>query len=161
MVILAFARHLQFAIYCSCKFILIVLNRVLRICLTVTSTCICTHTYRHHDWLYRHIPGPEGVRGRNSDNALILKQLGWEPTVKLADGLKMTYDWIKDQLTSEKDHSAYSKSTIVQTSAPRELGSLREADGKEGFEKAKQAAREGFEAAGFTVNGHTNVQAAS
>lgn len=120
------------------------------------------HTYiQTYDWLYRHIPGPEGVRGRNSDNALILKQLGWEPTVKLADGLKMTYDWIKDQLTSEKDHSAYSKSTIVQTSAPRELGSLREADGKEGFDKAKQAAREGFEAAGVTVNGHTNVQAAS
>ena len=108
----------------------------------------------------RHIPGPEGVRGRNSDNALILKQLGWEPTVKLADGLKMTYFWIKDQLASEQDHSAYAKSTIVQTSAPRELGSLREADGKEGFEKAKQAAREGFEAAGITSNGHTEVVAA-
>jgi len=108
----------------------------------------------------RHIPGPEGVRGRNSDNALILKQLGWEPTVKLADGLKMTYFWIKEQLTSEQDHSSYSKSTIVQTSAPRELGSLREADGAEGFEKAKQAAREGFEAAGVTTNGHSNVVAA-
>lgn len=112
-------------------------------------------------WLCcRHIPGPEGVRGRNSDNALILKQLGWEPTVKLADGLKMTYFWIKDQLASEQDHSAYAKSTIVQTSAPRELGSLREADGQEGFEKAKQAAREGFEAAGVTSNGHTKVLAA-
>ena len=91
---------------------------------------------------------------------MILKQLGWEPTVKLADGLKMTYFWIKDQLASEQDHSAYAKSTIVQTSAPRELGSLREADGQEGFEKAKQAAREGFEAAGVTSNGHTKVLAA-
>ena len=100
------------------------------------------------------------MRGRNSDNALILKQLGWEPTVKLADGLKMTYFWIKEQLTSEQDHSSYSKSTIVQTSAPRELGSLREADGAEGFEKAKQAALEGFEAAGVTTNGHSNVVAA-
>lgn len=115
----------------------------------LTCLCVC-----------RHIPGPEGVRGRNSDNALILKQLGWEPTVKLADGLKLTYSWIKDQLANEQDHSAYSKSTIVQTSAPRELGSLREADGKEGFEKAKQAAREGFEAAGITSNGHTDVKAA-
>ena len=104
----------------------------------------------------RHIPGPEGVRGRNSENALILKQLGWEPTVKLADGLKMTYFWIKEQLASEQDHSSYSKSTIVQTSAPRELGSLREADGAEGFEKAKQI---GFEAAGVTANGHSNVMA--
>ena len=46
----------------------------------------------------RHIPGPEGVRGRNSDNALILEKLGWEPTIKLADGLKLTYFWIKSQL---------------------------------------------------------------
>jgi GDP-D-mannose 3',5'-epimerase len=36
----------------------------------------------------KHIPGPEGVRGRNSDNKLILEKLGWEPTVSLEDGLK-------------------------------------------------------------------------
>ena len=46
----------------------------------------------------RHIPGPEGVRGRNSDNALILEKLGWEPTIRLADGLRVTYTWIKSQL---------------------------------------------------------------
>lgn len=46
----------------------------------------------------KHIPGPEGVRGRNSENSLILSQLGWEPTVKLADGLKLTYFWIKKQV---------------------------------------------------------------
>ena len=46
----------------------------------------------------RHIPGPEGVRGRNSDNALILEKLGWEPTIRLADGLRVTYFWIKSQL---------------------------------------------------------------
>lgn len=46
----------------------------------------------------KHIPGPEGVRGRNSENSLILSQLGWEPTVKLADGLKLTYEWIKVQV---------------------------------------------------------------
>ena len=46
----------------------------------------------------RHIPGPEGVRGRNSDNALILEKLGWEPTIRLADGLQITYGWIKGQL---------------------------------------------------------------
>ncbi len=46
----------------------------------------------------RHIPGPEGVRGRNSDNELILEKLGWEPTIRLNDGLKLTYDWIKKQL---------------------------------------------------------------
>ncbi len=40
----------------------------------------------------------QGVRGRNSDNALILSQLGWEPTVTLQDGLKITYFWIKKQV---------------------------------------------------------------
>lgn len=43
----------------------------------------------------KHIPGPEGVRGRNSDNALILEKLGWQPTIKLEDGLKILYFWIK------------------------------------------------------------------
>lgn len=41
----------------------------------------------------KHIPGPEGVRGRNSDNKLILEKLGWEPTVTLADGLKWVWAW--------------------------------------------------------------------
>ena len=89
-----------------------------------------------------------------------LKQLGWEPTIKLADGLKITYTWIREQLTNEQDHSAFSKSTIVQTTAPRELGSLREADGSESFGKAKQAVREGFETAGVTRHGHAQAAAA-
>ncbi len=38
------------------------------------------------------------MRGRNSDNALILEKLGWEPTIRLADGLKVTYFWIKSEL---------------------------------------------------------------
>ena len=54
--------------------------------------------FESKDLPIRHIPGPEGVRGRNSDNALILETLGWEPTIKLADGLRVTYHWIKSQL---------------------------------------------------------------
>jgi len=46
----------------------------------------------------RHIPGPLGVRGRNSDNTLIKKTLGWEPTIPLETGLKETYFWIKSQI---------------------------------------------------------------
>lgn len=46
----------------------------------------------------RHIPGPLGVRGRNSDNALIKKTLGWEPEISLETGLKKTYFWIKSQI---------------------------------------------------------------
>ena len=46
----------------------------------------------------KHIPGPEGVRGRNSDNTLIKQVLGWAPTTKVADGLKLTHDWIKSKV---------------------------------------------------------------
>ena len=45
-----------------------------------------------------HIPGPQGVRGRNSDNALIREKLGWEPRYSLEEGLKMTYPWIEAQV---------------------------------------------------------------
>lgn len=45
----------------------------------------------------RHIPGPLGVRGRNSDNRLIRRELQWEPTMRLKDGLSRTFDWIAEQ----------------------------------------------------------------
>lgn len=46
----------------------------------------------------RHIEGPVGVRGRNSDNKLIREKLGWEPTMRLRDGLARTYGWIALQV---------------------------------------------------------------
>lgn len=45
----------------------------------------------------KHIPGPLGVRGRNSDNHLLREKLGWEPSMKLEDGLRKTYAWILEQ----------------------------------------------------------------
>ena len=46
----------------------------------------------------RHIPGPLGVRGRNSDNRMIEKELGWAPSQPLEDGLTKTYHWIESQV---------------------------------------------------------------
>jgi len=46
----------------------------------------------------RHIPGPTGVRGRNSDNRLIHEKLHWRPTMTLSDGLARTYAWIESQV---------------------------------------------------------------
>ncbi len=46
----------------------------------------------------KNIPGPLGVRGRTSDNALIADKLGWAPTLPLEDGLTITYTWIENQL---------------------------------------------------------------
>jgi nucleoside-diphosphate-sugar epimerase len=45
-----------------------------------------------------HIPGPQGVRGRNSDNRLIQEKLGWAPSQPLVAGLEKTYDWIERQV---------------------------------------------------------------
>lgn len=47
----------------------------------------------------RHIPGPLGVRGRTSDNRLILEKLGWEPRRPLNEGLRKTFDWISEQVS--------------------------------------------------------------
>jgi len=46
----------------------------------------------------KHIPGPEGVRGRNSDNTLIKEVLGWAPSTSLEEGLGYTHAWIKTQI---------------------------------------------------------------
>lgn len=50
--------------------------------------------------LMRHynLDAPKGVRGRNSDNTLILEKLGWAPGVRLRDGMEQTYRWIHDQM---------------------------------------------------------------
>jgi nucleoside-diphosphate-sugar epimerase len=48
----------------------------------------------------KHIRGPEGVRGRNSDNTLIKENLGWSPTNSLSMGLAKTYPWILSQIES-------------------------------------------------------------
>lgn len=52
-------------------------------------------------WI-RHIPGPLGVRGRNSNNRLILDKLQWKPSQALEAGLTKTYFWIKEQITVAK-----------------------------------------------------------
>lgn len=46
----------------------------------------------------KHIDGPTGVRGRNSDNRLIQEKLGWAPSQPLRKGLEQTYAWIERQL---------------------------------------------------------------
>ncbi len=46
-----------------------------------------------------HVPGPLGVRGRNSDNRLIAQKLGWSPSRPLREGLEKTYSWIQRQIT--------------------------------------------------------------
>jgi GDP-D-mannose 3',5'-epimerase len=49
----------------------------------------------------KHIPGPLGVRGRNSDNHLIAEKLGWKPSQPLAKGLRETYRWIEKMVAAD------------------------------------------------------------
>jgi len=53
------------------------------------------------DVVKKHIPGPQGVRGRNSDNSLLNQTLNWEPQVSLETGLKPTYTWIAEQVKAQ------------------------------------------------------------
>merc|ERR1712194_577326 len=66
----------------------------------------------------KHIKGPMGVRGRNSNSVLILKELGWEPKTKIIDGLSKTCAWIKEEIANDqkdgKNTTDYTSSEIVQ-----------------------------------------------
>jgi GDP-D-mannose 3', 5'-epimerase len=76
----------------------------------------------------RHIPGPEGVRGRNSDNTLIRARLGWAPSISLKDGLERTFAFIKGQIEGERAkgvHNDYSKSKVVTAEAPSDIGTTK------------------------------------
>jgi nucleoside-diphosphate-sugar epimerase len=50
-----------------------------------------------------HIPGPLGVRGRNSDNTLIREVLGWDYRQSLEDGITKTYAWISEQIATKAE----------------------------------------------------------
>ena len=50
----------------------------------------------------RHVPGPQGVRGRNSDNTRLMEVLGWKPSIPLEQGMSVTYKWIEAQVRKGK-----------------------------------------------------------
>jgi nucleoside-diphosphate-sugar epimerase len=51
----------------------------------------------------KHIPGPLGVRGRNSDNRLIEEKLGWRPSRPLIEGMEKTYAWVSAQVAKSRE----------------------------------------------------------
>ncbi len=53
------------------------------------------------DMVKKHVPGPQGVRGRNSDNTRLRQVLGWEPHISLEKGFARTYTWIEEQVRSK------------------------------------------------------------
>lgn len=61
----------------------------------------------------KHVDGPQGVRGRNSDNSKLRAVLGWEPRISLEDGLATTYNWIEDQVRQTIDSHGRSATPTV------------------------------------------------
>ena len=59
----------------------------------------------------KHISGPLGVRGRNSDNRLIRERLKWAPNRTLREGLEKTYSWIANQVERTKAELVGSKTS--------------------------------------------------
>jgi nucleoside-diphosphate-sugar epimerase len=55
------------------------------------------------------LDAPKGVRGRNSDNTLIRKVLGWEPSIRLRTGLEKTYSWIYNEMIADKGETVFTK----------------------------------------------------
>lgn len=53
----------------------------------------------------KHVDGPQGVRGRNSDNSMLRDVIQWEPQISLEQGLKGTYQWIENQVRAAKSSS--------------------------------------------------------
>jgi nucleoside-diphosphate-sugar epimerase len=51
----------------------------------------------------KHVAGPQGVRGRNSDNSRLREVLNWEPQIPLEEGLTETYAWIEEQVKETYD----------------------------------------------------------
>jgi nucleoside-diphosphate-sugar epimerase len=56
-----------------------------------------------------HIPGPLGVRGRNSHNQLIQKRLDWKPSQSLRKGLEKLYPWIEEQVSASRGSNSHSR----------------------------------------------------
>jgi GDP-D-mannose 3',5'-epimerase len=70
-------------------------------CISINELVDLTCSFEKKKLTKKHIPGPLGVRGRNSDNTLIEEKLGWAPDYPLIYGLEKTYFWIKEQLESK------------------------------------------------------------
>ncbi|MDO8689276.1 MAG: NAD-dependent epimerase/dehydratase family protein [Dehalococcoidia bacterium] len=50
----------------------------------------------------KNVPGPQGVRGRNSDNNELIRRLNWEPSIPLKVGMQKTYEWVLTQVNKRK-----------------------------------------------------------
>lgn len=68
---------------------------------TINQLSMMIANYAKKNINLNHINGPQGVRGRCSDNNLIFEKLNWKPKLNLFEGIKKTYDWIDEQVKNK------------------------------------------------------------
>ena len=64
---------------------------------TINELVAIAASVAEKDIKIKHIDGPLGVRGRNSDNNLIREKLGWDYSMTLEEGIRKTYEWIESE----------------------------------------------------------------
>ncbi len=74
-------------------------------CVSIDKLADMVSDIANKDVVLRHVPGPLGVDGRNSDNTLIEYVLGWKPEMLLVTGLSRTYQWIADEVDKARGSS--------------------------------------------------------
>lgn len=60
-----------------------------------------------------HVDGPQGVRGRNSDNSRLREVLGWDPQIALEEGIARTYPWIEEQVRAKLEREERERALVV------------------------------------------------
>jgi nucleoside-diphosphate-sugar epimerase len=66
----------------------------------------------------KHVPGPQGVRGRNSDNTRLRRVLDWQPEVSLEEGLARTYKWVEGEVLGHAPKGRLRKATDIEGDTP-------------------------------------------
>jgi len=95
--------------------------------------------YEKKDITIKHIAGPEGVRGRNSDNKLIKEKLGWAPTITAKDGLNRLYTWIDAEIKRERaagkvENYGVSKIVAQSTKSLDNIGGVLDKEDQKSFQ---------------------------
>ena len=73
------------------------------------------------DITLRHVDGPQGVRGRNSDNRRLRTVLGWEPSTPIRQGLQPTYRWIAERVCNARRLGLSVSSPVLTGQVSKEL----------------------------------------
>jgi nucleoside-diphosphate-sugar epimerase len=68
----------------------------------------------------KHVEGPQGVRGRNSDNTRLKETLGWAPEIALEDGIQRTYDWIENEVRAKRERGGNAGDGAARDGAARD-----------------------------------------